>query len=78
MVEGLCVVYVPQVLASYGHLRDLPAKSGSVLPDEDFRMLWSVLPKAAPRWVRRSHLSLSICLGLMAASCFFGPVGLVQ
>lgn len=30
------------VLASYGHVRDLPAKDGSVKPDEDFQMDWSV------------------------------------
>ena len=30
------------VLASYGHVRDLPPKNGSVLPDEDFTMLWEV------------------------------------
>jgi DNA topoisomerase-1 len=28
------------VLASYGHVRDLPAKDGSVLPDEDFAMTY--------------------------------------
>tara|TARA_R110002020_G_scaffold309273_1_gene524815 strand:+ start:5598 stop:8225 length:2628 start_codon:yes stop_codon:yes gene_type:complete len=31
-----------KVLASFGHVRDLPAKDGSVLPDEDFAMLWEV------------------------------------
>lgn len=31
-----------RVVASYGHVRDLPPKDGSVLPDEDFRMHWSV------------------------------------
>jgi DNA topoisomerase-1 len=31
-----------EVLASYGHIRDLPAKDGSVDPDQDFRMLWEV------------------------------------
>ena len=30
------------VLASYGHVRDLPPKDGSVRPDEDFEMDWSV------------------------------------
>ena len=30
------------VLASYGHVRDLPAKDGSVRPDEDFSMDWEV------------------------------------
>ena len=28
------------VLASYGHVRDLPAKDGSVLPDQDFAMIY--------------------------------------
>lgn len=31
-----------KVLASYGHVRDLPPKDGSVEPDEDFRMHWEV------------------------------------
>ena len=30
------------VLASYGHVRDLPPKNGSVLPDDDFAMIWEV------------------------------------
>jgi len=38
-----------QVLASYGHVRDLPPKDGSVLPDEDFSMSWQVDPKAQKR-----------------------------
>src|SRR6266446_2993565 len=31
-----------KVIASYGHIRDLPAKDGSVLPDDDFTMSWEV------------------------------------
>ncbi len=31
-----------EVLASFGHVRDLPAKDGSVLPDQDFAMSWEV------------------------------------
>ena len=31
-----------KVLASYGHVRDLPAKDGSVRPDDDFAMSWEV------------------------------------
>ncbi|WP_019173403.1 type I DNA topoisomerase [Pseudaminobacter salicylatoxidans] len=31
-----------KVLASYGHVRDLPAKDGSVKPDDDFSMSWEV------------------------------------
>ena len=38
-----------EVLASFGHVRDLPAKSGSVDPEDDFRMLWEVDPKAQKR-----------------------------
>ncbi len=32
------------VLASFGHVRDLPPKDGSVDPDQDFNMLWQVQP----------------------------------
>src|SRR5579864_5750950 len=38
-----------EVLASFGHVRDLPPKSGSVDPDHNFRMLWEVDPKAQKR-----------------------------
>jgi DNA topoisomerase-1 len=31
-----------KVLASFGHVRDLPSKDGSVRPDEDFAMSWEV------------------------------------
>ncbi len=34
------------VLASYGHVRDLPSKDGSVKPDQDFAMTWEVDGKA--------------------------------
>ncbi len=35
-----------KVIASYGHVRDLPAKDGSVEPDNDFTMHWDVDPKS--------------------------------
>ncbi len=38
-----------EVLASYGHVRDLPAKNGSVDPEADFQMIWETDPKAAGR-----------------------------
>ena len=38
-----------KVLASYGHVRDLPAKDGSVKPDADFAMVWEVDPRAQAR-----------------------------
>jgi DNA topoisomerase I len=37
------------VLASYGHVRDLPAKEGSVRPDDDFSMSWELDARAAKR-----------------------------
>ncbi|HTN39517.1 MAG TPA: DNA topoisomerase, partial [Asticcacaulis sp.] len=37
------------VLASFGHIRDLPSKDGSVKPDDDFAMTWEVDPKSAKR-----------------------------
>src|ERR1700689_5490527 len=37
------------VLASYGHVRDLPPKDGSVRPDEDFAMSWQVDARAQKR-----------------------------
>src|SRR3954453_14514557 len=38
-----------EVLASFGHVRDLPAKNGSVDPDRDFCMIWEVDAKAQKR-----------------------------
>ena len=31
-----------RVLASFGHVRDLPSKDGSVQPEQDFAMNWEV------------------------------------
>src|SRR6266851_680700 len=38
-----------EVLASFGHVRDLPAKDGSVDPEQNFRMIWQVDDKAQKR-----------------------------
>lgn len=35
-----------KVVASFGHIRDLPSKDGSVLPDNDFEMKYVVSPKS--------------------------------
>src|SRR6202050_2998480 len=35
-----------KVLASFGHIRDLPSKDGSVKPDDDFSMVWAVDARA--------------------------------
>ena len=37
------------VLASFGHIRDLPPKDGSVKPDDDFAMTWEVDAQAQKR-----------------------------
>jgi len=31
------------VLASYGHIRDLPSKNGSVDPNQNFKMEWELI-----------------------------------
>lgn len=38
-----------KVLASYGHIRDLPSKNGSVDPENDFAMVWEADAKSARR-----------------------------
>src|SRR5437868_5851983 len=38
-----------KVLASFGHIRDLPSKDGSVKPDADFAMTWEVDDRAAKK-----------------------------
>ncbi|MDE2164008.1 MAG: type I DNA topoisomerase [Alphaproteobacteria bacterium] len=38
-----------KILASFGHIRDLPSKDGSVKPDEDFAMTWHVDERAQKR-----------------------------
>ncbi|MEO1475796.1 MAG: toprim domain-containing protein, partial [Pseudomonadota bacterium] len=38
-----------KVLASYGHIRDLPSKDGSVDPENDFAMVWQADSKSTAR-----------------------------
>ena len=38
-----------EVLASFGHIRDLPPKDGSVDPDDNFKMIWEVDERAQKR-----------------------------
>ena len=35
-----------KVISSYGHIRDLPSKNGSVEPDKDFKMHYTVSDKS--------------------------------
>ncbi|GMH10739.1 hypothetical protein Nepgr_012580 [Nepenthes gracilis] len=46
-----------EVLPSYGHVRDLAARSGSVRPDDDFSMVWEV-PSSA--WTHLKSIKVSI------------------
>ena len=40
-----------KVIASFGHIRDLPSKNGSVLPDEDFKMSYEI-PTKSEKYVK--------------------------
>ena len=41
-----------KVLASYGHVRDLPSKAGSVVPEDDFALIYEV-DKASEKQVKK-------------------------
>ena len=55
------------MLASYGHVRELPPKSGSVDPDKDFSMQWAVKPSASSR-MREIGQSLQAAQALILAT----------
>ncbi|MEL6219358.1 MAG: type I DNA topoisomerase, partial [Pseudomonadota bacterium] len=55
------------VLASYGHVRDLPSKDGSVDPDQGFEMIWEVDAKAQ-KHIRAIADALSDDDGLILAT----------
>ncbi|MDY6407398.1 MAG: type I DNA topoisomerase [Pseudomonadota bacterium] len=55
------------VKASFGHIRDVPAKNGSVRPEEDFAMDWEIQPRAE-RVVRDIVQALSKSDALYLAS----------
>jgi len=56
-----------QVMASFGHIRDVPAKDGSVRPNEDFAMDWEVQARGE-RTVRDMVKALSKADALYLAS----------
>uniref|UniRef100_A0A5B6Z8L9 DNA topoisomerase n=2 Tax=Davidia involucrata TaxID=16924 RepID=A0A5B6Z8L9_DAVIN len=56
-----------EVLPSYGHVRDLAARSGSVRPDDDFGMVWEV-PSAAWTHLKSIKVALSGVENLILAS----------
>src|SRR6266436_2664660 len=55
------------VLASFGHVRDLPPKDGSVRPEEDFAMSWEVDGKSEGR-IKAIAQALKSAARLWAAS----------
>ncbi len=56
-----------KVLASYGHIRDLPSKDGSVNPDEDFAMTWE-FSQAGRKHLNDIIAALKDCDTLILAS----------
>ncbi|KAM7493321.1 hypothetical protein LguiB_027930 [Lonicera macranthoides] len=56
-----------EVLPSYGHVRDLAARSGSVRPNDDFSMVWEV-PSAAWTHLKSIKVALSGTQNLILAS----------
>ncbi|XP_043700798.1 DNA topoisomerase 1-like [Telopea speciosissima] len=56
-----------EVLPSYGHVRDLAGRSGSVRPDNDFSMVWEV-PSAAWTHLKSIKVALNGAENLILAS----------
>ncbi|XP_024990919.1 uncharacterized protein LOC112525162 isoform X2 [Cynara cardunculus var. scolymus] len=56
-----------EVLPSYGHVRDLAARSGSVRPEDDFSMVWEV-PSAAWTHLKSIKVALAETENLILAS----------
>ncbi|MDR0556204.1 MAG: type I DNA topoisomerase [Holosporaceae bacterium] len=56
-----------KVIASYGHVRDLLSKAGSVRPDNDFFMVWDIKPDGRKRLNDISN-QLKNCDGLLLAT----------
>ncbi|KNA16878.1 hypothetical protein SOVF_085180 [Spinacia oleracea] len=56
-----------EVIPSYGHVRDLAARSGSVRPDDDFSMVWEV-PSSAWAHLKSMKAAISGADNLILAS----------
>ncbi|KAK9107100.1 hypothetical protein Syun_023111 [Stephania yunnanensis] len=56
-----------EVLPSYGHVRDLAGRSGSVRPDDDFSMVWEV-PSTAWTHLKSIKVALNGAENLILAS----------
>lgn len=58
----------PQVLASFGHVRDLPPKTGSVAPEAGFAMSWQLSARGAER-MRDIEDATRRCARLVGGAC---------
>ena len=57
-----------KVLASYGHVRDLPSKNGSVEPDNDFAMHWASDDERSRKVMREISEAVKTCDKLILAT----------
>ena len=57
-----------KVLASYGHVRDLPSKNGSVEPDNDFAMHWASDDERSRKVMREISEAVKTCSKLILAT----------
>ena len=57
-----------RVLACHGHVRDLPAKAGSVKPDEGFAMVYGTAGRRAARALGAIRAALGDAEGLILAT----------
>ena len=57
-----------KVLASYGHVRDLPSKNGSVEPDNDFAMHWASDDERSRKVMREISEAVKKCDKLILAT----------
>ena len=57
-----------RVLACYGHVRDLPAKAGSVRPDDGFAMVYETAGRRAARALGSIRAALETADGLVLAT----------
>lgn len=64
-----------EVLPSYGHVRDLASRSGSVRPDDDFSMVWEV-PSSA--WTHLKSINAALSGYILTSTYLSFPVALVD
>ncbi|KAH0775075.1 hypothetical protein KY290_012212 [Solanum tuberosum] len=64
-----------EVLPSYGHVRDLAARSGSVRPDDDFSMVWEV-PSAA--WTHLKSIKVALSGDVTATGCLHDDINVTR